>query len=260
MKEILQRINRLREAGLVGSTRDEEKNYECDRCKDEEGYIVKDENGYEKWRWCEWCHEKKKIRRLFKFSRITEEFQRLDFHNFTLEGRPSLVHQAYECAKAYVEDFKEIEKTRKNSIALLGVPGCGKTHLLMAISNNLMRKGVGVLYFPWVEGFNELKDNLGDLDDRVRHMQRVPVLFIDDLFKGRKNPTDFQLEQLFAIINYRYLNHLPILVSSERDIDQICDIDEGIGSRIYEMCKHYTVVLRGQPNLNYRLEDEEWSE
>ncbi|MDN4593192.1 ATP-binding protein [Polycladomyces subterraneus] len=190
---------------------------------------------------------------------MTEEFQRLDFDNFTLEGRPSLIHQAYAYAKAYVEDFEEIKETRKNSIAFLGIPGCGKTHLLMAISNNLMRKGVGVLYFPWVEGFNELKDNLGDLDERVRQMQRVPVLFIDDLFKGRKKPTDFQLEQLFAIINYRYFNHLPILVSSERDFDQICDINEGIGSRIYEMCKHYTVVLRGEPNLNYRFEDEDWS-
>ncbi|MNT65772.1 hypothetical protein D3C72_2037790 [compost metagenome] len=144
-------------------------------------------------------------------------------------------------------------------MALLGRPGSGKTHLLMAISNHLIANGVGVIYFPWVEGFNELRGNLDTLDTRIKALQQAEVLFLDDLFKGQelvagKEPTKFQLEQLFAIINYRYLENKPILVSSEKTIAQFCGFDEAIGSRINEMCRDYKVILNGGIELNYRLQ------
>jgi DNA replication protein DnaC len=221
-----------------------------------EGFIVRLEDGSEVWRWCERCHQKKLIQRLMKSSRITEEFKKLSFTNFVLEGRPEIVHHAFYCAEAYLENFVAIRNDRKNSIALLGRPGSGKTHLLIAIANKLLSEGIGVLYFPWVEGMNDLKENFDHLNVKLHHMKTVSVLFIDDLFKGRAKPTEWQKEQLFEIINYRYLNHLPIMVSSEKDVDQILDIDEGIGSRIYEMCKDFTVILKGDKRLNYRLQDE----
>jgi DNA replication protein DnaC len=245
---------RLQKVGRDDS--EDQLTYECEKCKDQYGYIIRGEDGREYWRFCE-CREKKKVERLFKSSQITEEFQKMGFRNFKIEGRPRVVIDAYETAKEYLEYFDRFRNSRHNSIALLGNPGCGKTHLLMAVSNNLMRRGIGVLYFTWVDLLNELKDDFDLLHDKVQRMQQVDVLFIDDLFKGRKEPTPFQLEQLFAIVNYRYLNHLPMLISSERDIDQMCEIDEAIGSRIYEMCRDYTVLLKGnRKELNYRLKEE----
>ncbi|WP_431308770.1 ATP-binding protein [Alicyclobacillus fastidiosus] len=206
------------------------------------------------------CSEKRRALRVLRSSRITEEFQRLGFRNFSIAGRPQAVRIAYEVAKEYNDKFAELVDDRCNSIALLGRPGCGKTHLLMAVCNNLMRKGIEVLYFPWVEGMNELRDDMDDLERRVGVLRKVEVLYIDDLFKGRKEPTPFALEQLFGIINYRYLNHKPILVSSEKTVDQLCEIDEGVGSRIYEMARNYTVLMSLTPEekasgmqLNYRL-------
>lgn len=193
---------------------------------------------------------------MFKSSRITFEFQTKTFDNFDIGGRPTAVQGAYHCARAYMESFEQVKKDRQNSIALLGRPGCGKTHLLMAVSNELIRGGVQVLYFPWVEGFNEIKDDLSLCEERVNRMQKVDVLYIDDMWKGRKEPTPFQIEQMFAVINYRYMEKLPVLISSERDIDQMCDIDEGIGSRINEMCKDFRVILRGGKELNYRLRED----
>lgn len=214
--------------------------------------MVRDEDGYERWRFCE-CRELKRVERLFSSSQITEAYQKLGFKNFRTQGRPQPIVDAYTCASTYFKNFHEIKEQRQNSIALLGVPGSGKTHLLMAVANNLLRQGVGVIYFPWVEGFNELKDNLDNLDFRIHQLQKVPVLFIDDLFKGRKIPTEFQTEQLFAIVNYRYLNNLPMLVSSERDIDELCEIDTATGSRIYEMARDYCVIMKGGSELNYRI-------
>jgi DNA replication protein DnaC len=199
----------------------------------------------------------KRIQRLFKTSQITEEFRKLTFENFSLNDRPQLVQDAFQCAKSYLEYYQDLKGERQNSIALLGQPGSGKTHLLTSIANALLDQGVGVIYFPWVEGLNDLKDDFSQLNEKVKQLKEIEVLFIDDLFKGRKTATDWQLEQLFEVVNYRYLNHLPILISSERDIDEICDEDEGIGSRIYQMSKDFTVVLKGEEGLNYRLEEQE---
>ncbi|MNH86346.1 hypothetical protein D3C73_388010 [compost metagenome] len=141
-------------------------------------------------------------------------------------------------------------------MCLIGRPGSGKTHLLMATSNNLLSRGIEVLYFPWVEGCADLKADFDKLAEKMHRLQAVEVLFIDDLFKGRQKPTDFQLEQIFAIINYRYLNKLPVLISSEWTIARMCEFDEATGSRINEMCKGHKVIL-DEDGLNYRLRDEE---
>lgn len=228
--------------------------YNCIKCQDEEGYLIKLDDGFEVYKQCD-CVDKKKIDRAFKSSKITWEFQKKTFDNFILADVSPVVRDAYHCARQYIIDFEQIKGERQNSIALLGRPGCGKTHILCAIANDLMSEGKRVLYFPWVEGFNEIKDDLSMTEERINRMQKVDVLFIDDMWKGREKPTPFQIEQMFAVINYRYMEHKPVLISSERDIDQMCDMDEALGSRINEMCKDYRVILKGGRELNYRLKD-----
>ncbi|WP_282201377.1 ATP-binding protein [Collibacillus ludicampi] len=243
----------------VGSG-DPQRIYDCEVCKDQGGLLVRGDDGREYWRLCG-CLERKKAQRLMRSSQMTDELRSLGFRNFATEGRPLCVKSAYECARDYLKRFEEIRATRRNSIALLGVPGTGKTHLLVAIANNLIAKGVSVLYFPHVEGFGDIKDNLDLMEEKLQVMKSVDVLLWDDLYKGRKEPTPFQLECIFNVINYRYLNNKPIMVSSEKDVDELVAIDEGIGSRIYEMCKDYTVIMQltdlervnGQ-ELNYRLQ------
>lgn len=126
--------------------------------------------------------------------------------------------------------------------------------MLMATANKLLSDGIEVVYFPWVEGCADLKSDFDTLSDKIHRLQTVEVLYIDDLFKGRQKPTDFQLEQIFSIINYRYLNRLPIMISSEWSIARMCDFDEATGSRINKMCREYKVML-DEEGLNYRLRD-----
>lgn len=226
---------------------------------DNEGNVIYWPNGQEKildvMKDCE-CHKKVVSQNLIKSSEITEEFKKVGFGSFELEGKHQLINDAYQCAINYFKDFDSIKGSRHNSISLLGQPGCGKTHLLTAVANNLIvKKQVSVLYFPFVEGFNDLKDDFNLLEQKIQRMKRVGVLFIDDLFKGREFPTGFQIEQMFGVINYRYLNHKPIMVSSEKTVDELCDIDEALGTRIYQMCQDFTVVIKGDRKvLNHRLE------
>lgn len=201
------------------------------------------------------CSKKRQSQHLLKFSEITDEFKKLTFSSFILDGKPEVIRNAHQCAVDYYKAFDHIKDQRCNSISLLGQPGAGKTHLLTALANNLIiKKQVSVLYFPFVEGFNDLKNDFDLLEEKLTKMKRIGVLFIDDLFKGRDYPTPFQIEQMFAVINYRYLNHKPIMVSSEKTVDELCDIDEALGTRIYQMSKDYTVVIKGDRKvLNHRL-------
>ncbi|MCI3988182.1 ATP-binding protein, partial [Bacillus vallismortis] len=75
-----------------------------------------------------------------------------------IEVKPQAIEDSFECTKEYVADYEQIKYSRKNSIALLGQPGSGKTHLLTASANDLMKtRHVPVIYFTFVEGFTDLK-------------------------------------------------------------------------------------------------------
>jgi len=221
-------------------------------------------NPKDAWKWrdtysrqCE-CVIRKRVERLMKASEITDDFKKMGFKNFDTKGKPQVITDAYECATEYLQEFREIRHKRQNSIALLGQPGAGKTHLLMSVANNLMKKlYVPVLYFPYVEGFSDLKDDFNLLEEKLERMKQVDVLFIDDLFKpvkGKPRATEWQVEQTYAVVNYRYLNHKPILVSSELTIEELIEVDEALGTRIFQMCKDYTVIIPKNIKLNHRLE------
>lgn len=240
--------------------------YSCDICKDNEFVIeqrettitlgdgttrqVKQDTAVE----CV-CRAKRNISRLMQSSKITDAFRQMTFTNFDTTGRPAVVQQLYSIAYKYTMDLPKLleDKIRHNSCCLLGQPGVGKTHLLTAVSNNLLARGIAVQYFPWVEGINDLQSDFEAAKEKVFHMQQVQVLYIDDLYKGRDKPTAWQLEQIFGIINYRYLNNKPVLISSERSIAQMCEFDEATASRINEMCKDYKVTIERDLKLNYRL-------
>lgn len=229
---------------LTSPSRD---SYRCEKCRDM-GIVFIDNNTA---RICD-CIVQRKIERLFKSSEITEEFRGLNFSNFFIDGRPQIVQDAFKCAVKYFKSFPNIKHQRRNSIALLGNPGAGKTHLLTAVANNLIRNQVEVLYFPYREGFDEIKDDLESLEQKCDRMKSVEVLFIDDLFK--RGATEFEIKTMYSVINYRYLNHKPIMVSSECLEDDLLEIDEALGSRIIEMCRDYIVEIVGDRKLlNYRL-------
>ena len=76
------------------------------------------------------------------------------------------------------------------------------------------------------------------------------MLFIDDLFKGKITDSDINI--MFELINHRYFNNLPIIISSELSVSRLLGVDEALGSRLIEMTKGRVVELRGR-ELNYRM-------
>ena len=70
------------------------------------------------------------------------------------------------------------------------------------------------------------------------------------LLNGKVTEADINI--MFEIINHRYLNGKPLIISSELFQEDLLKFDEAIGSRIIEMCKGRIVEIRGIEN-NYRL-------
>lgn len=206
------------------------------------------------WQICS-CLEQRRVERLMSASQITDKFRAKTFKNFYWKDRPDEVRKAFEKAFVYMQQFEEIRNSEKNSICLCGQPGSGKTHLLMAIANGLLDKGVEVLYVPFVETMEQVKEDMKKEDvnkERFEKMKQVEVLFVDDLFKIE--PTDYERRKVYEVINYRYLEQKPLLITSEHSMPELVHFDEAIGSRIYEMCEKFYVLMRGE-GLNYRLKN-----
>ena len=162
-------------------------------------------------------------------------------------------NEAVPCECRALREAESIEKERCNSVLFMGQSGCGKSHLSLAIANNFMKNGIGVVYMNYREDMTAIKQNILDSEVYNKYLNRYKnagVLLIDDLFKGNITPSDINI--IFEIINYRYFNNKPIIVSTEKYKSDLLKIDEAIGSRILEMCDKFNIQVRGK-GLNYRI-------
>ncbi len=66
-------------------------------------------------------------------------------------------------------------------------------------------------------------------EDRFERIRQAPLLILDDF--GSQNATSWAQEKLFQIINYRYINRLPMVVTTNLSNR---DMDERIQSRLYD--------------------------
>lgn len=137
----------------------------------------------------------------------------------------------------------------------LGQSGTGKTHLCTAIAGQLLKKGMKVKYMVWTDESRKLKavvndDEYSHLIDKIKN---VDVLYIDDLFKTDKDsrPTSADIRLAFEIINYRYnlakqsTKRIITIISSERTLDELREIDEATAGRINEMSGEYVLTIIG---------------
>ena len=143
-----------------------------------------------------------------------------------------------------------------------GQSGAGKTHLCTAICREFLLAGKRVKYMLWRDDVVKIKGAVTDSEEYgklIDQYKTIDVLYIDDLFKtGKDNfnqvqkPTGADINVAFEIINYRYNNpKLLTIISSELTEDELLDIDEAIGGRIYERAKAFTIGK--SRDRNYRI-------
>lgn len=136
---------------------------------------------------------------------------------------------------------------------IMGKSGSGKTHICTAICSQLIDDGFKTKYFLWRTDAAILKSMITDGDryqEEINKLRNVPVLYIDDLFKG--SVTDADVNLAFTILNERYNSSgKRTIISTEKSVDELVKIDEAIAGRIIEMARGYVAHA---PAKNWRLE------
>lgn len=124
------------------------------------------------------------------------------------------------------------------SIFIHGGIGCGKTFFSISLIREAFkeRKIFDAEYFVGTsldsEGLEAIKSEYGDRKflDKIKNIE---FLFIDDF--GRETRSDRLSRQYFEIINHRYSNEMPTIITSNLDLNGIANkIDSSIASRIQE--------------------------
>ena len=160
--------------------------------------------------------------RLYAMSNLNE-LHHLTFDNFLPRGRIGLSPlQADSLEEAYNHAYR-FAQNLEGWLVLKGTYGCGKTHLAAAIANFAVSLGVPTLFLTVPDLLDSLRFSYQNpevaFEERFEEVRNAKLLVLDDF--GTQNATNWAQEKLFQIINYRYINRLPLVVTTNLAIDQI---------------------------------------
>lgn len=125
------------------------------------------------------------------------------------------------------------------NLCLFGPVGVGKSHAAVAAVRPLHERGMGVRFLPVVELLDLLRP--GGPEGMFTSLSDVDVLVLDDL--GTERATDWTAERLYAVVNRRWLEERPTVVTTNLEPARL---EESIGPRAYSR-------LVGSGAVNVRL-------
>ncbi len=158
--------------------------------------------------------------------------------NFRPTISPS-ASQARMKVDEYLDNWEENREAGRG-IYFCGDVGVGKTHLAVAVMNELIqRKRVPSLFVTVPELLDNLRgaynDPGRDLDEWMETVKNADFLVLDDL--GSERATDWVRERIFVVVNHRYREALPTIFTSNIGPKDLAEqLGERTASRIIAMC------------------------
>jgi len=170
--------------------------------------------------------------RLFRMSNL-DALKNLRFDNFEKRGRIGLgQHQADSLENAF-NTARLFAENREGWLLMMGRYGSGKTHLAAAIANRTIEAGVSTIFLTVPDLLDWLRYAYSGVDmsfeERFEEIRETPLLILDDF--GTQNATAWAQEKIFQIMNHRYINKLPTVVTSNMLIN---DFEGRIRSRLQD--------------------------
>ncbi len=176
---------------------------------------------------------------------------RMTFDSFDTLGNAAdrFQRQSLEYALAYARDFA---KAPDGWLVFLGPTGCGKTHLSVAIANERLNYGDGVLYFLVADLLDYLRETFSPdtgvtLDKRFDEVRNVPLLVLRDFSTYHSTP--WAREKLYQLLVRRHDLRLPTVITT-RELDETKRSDP-IVSRLLDITL-VSVIPIDAPDYRYR--------
>lgn len=124
----------------------------------------------------------------------------------------------------------------QSNVLLIGNVGTGKTHAAVALARTVHERGGRVAFWPVVELLDALRPD-GDPRAMDRAVE-VDVLVLDDL--GLERPSDWTFERLYAVVNRRWLEGRPTIVTSNLPAD---GLEKSVGAPMWSRLYHDALRL-----------------
>ena len=183
------------------------------------------------------CRQEEVLRnahhRLYQFANL-ESLRQFTFDSFRPHGKEGTLaeQEAFALEGAY-NSCKSFAGQLNGWLLITGNYGCGKTHLAASIANQAVSLGIPTLFLTAPDLLDWLRFAYSDpettFEQRFEEIRNIQLLILDDF--GTENATPWSQEKLFQIFNYRYLNRLPMVITTNHDLDSI---EKRISSRLQD--------------------------
>ena len=183
----------------------DEKLSKCPKCGGTMYYQFKKDN-YWMTAPCAAARARKRVD-LYNLSEIPAKFRNATFDNFDIA---SLRGTGVTIESTFIRQVRDFTRGQRG-VLLEGGPGTGKTHLLCAAARYLtIDLGQSVRYVDFsillskIRGLYQSPNPVQSEADLIMDIVSVPILFLDELGKGRDRNNEFEMRIIDEIINRRY--------------------------------------------------------
>ena len=202
------------------------------------------------------CPYAKIIRQHEKYQQLLDKLllgRRFRNRTFDTFKQRSGTEAAYDFCKAWTKTYTP----SSNGIYIFGDKnGNGKTHLAVAILLELAKTGVVGAFVVVPNYLNDLQNTFGNPQESAKLFntyKSASVLVLDDISAIKLNnngeASEWAREQLFMLINYRYEQLLPTIITSNCGYKCLRNI---LGSRIVSRIVDMTDYVENDAD-DYRL-------
>lgn len=179
---------------------------------------------------------------IYKQNYIGRKLQEMNLENFYFDSSNKYV---LDIVNDYINKNKDAMKS--DSLIIMGKSDTGKTHLAAAIANKLIENDKIVLMERLTNLLDRIREtyenNTKSENELIEIYSNADMLIIDDL--GTEKISNWALEKLYTIIQNRYENGLPIIITTRFNKQGLIerfsyskdpDLVDAIIAKLYQMC------------------------